>query len=85
MRCQKLAADNRNPDRATPAVRFRGDGRRMVVSGEHRLNASVIEGCDLAELVLSEDGQSLVLRVNEVKNATIEPYDLYAIGEGFRR
>jgi len=80
---QKLFANKRCPDKLTLAVHFVGQGRTMVVSGEQRISDSTVQGCNLAELVLSEDGQSLTMRTYEQKAITIEPEELYHIGEKY--
>ena len=82
---QMLFAKKRLPDKLTPAVHFVGNGRTMIVSGEQRKNESVVQGCNLAELVLSEDGQSLTMSVHEQKAVTIMPDELYHIGETYSK
>jgi hypothetical protein len=74
-----ILADRQHPDRTTPSVGFRGEGRKMVVHGEYKSSENTLQGCDLAELVLSADAQRLTLKVLQHDNATIDPTDLYFI------
>ena len=79
---QRITQREEFPKSPTPAVSLYGRGKKMEISGEYNRGGH-ITGCTLGELELSEKADSLVLRTFAEEGITIDPSDIYCIGDKY--
>lgn len=81
----KKDVERNNPEMVSPSVRLVGNGRELVLSTEAADMPGYLRSFDLVKLVFGTKGDKLTMQINAHKAVAIDPQDLYALAEEYKK